>query len=207
MSSTPDVPENRTQEGGPSFSAQENRPVGFVTDDTNAFTGNKPECEFFDSPASTQSADSPTQLKSGATVSYDVVGLEQNAALDGANASTPGKYGYLHSVSNTIVGRLPSSFQDRIGMINADRRPWKSSLIRFGPLSGIFCMILALSSIIASLGVLVGSDRVDVDKWPTPPSTFLAILTALANLSVRYACIQGMSDAFPTILQDQTEAL
>jgi hypothetical protein len=182
----------------------ENRPAVAVREATIAPTDTKPECESFDSPTSTQSADSPAQLKSGATVSYSVTGLEQNAAPDNAKASSSERYGYLHSFSNALVRHLPSSLQARIGMIKADRRPWKSSLIRFGPLSGIFCMILALSSIIASLGVLAGSDRVDVDKWPTPPSTFLAILTALANLSVRYACIQGMNGPWPKTLHDQT---
>ena len=52
-------------------------------------------------------------------------------------------------------------------------------------------MLLALCSIIASLGVLAGSDRKPVDSWPTPPSTYLAILTALANLSIRYSACQG----------------
>lgn len=67
-------------------------------------------------------------------------------------------------------------------------------------------------SLIASLGILIGSNGRAVDSWTIPPSTFvttfpsfwcttlltvpsfsyLAIFTALANLSVRYAAIQGV---------------
>lgn len=59
-------------------------------------------------------------------------------------------------------------------------------------LSSIFCMLLALTSIIASLGILVGSDNQDIESWTTPPSTYLAMFTATANLSVRYAAVHGV---------------
>lgn len=53
-------------------------------------------------------------------------------------------------------------------------------------------MLLAFASIVASLGVLVGSDGSPVQHWSAPPSTYLAIYTAIANLAMRYACIQGV---------------
>ena len=71
-------------------------------------------------------------------------------------------------------------------------RPWRPMLIRFGPLSGIFCMLLAIGSLIASLGILAGSDHQLVTHWSAPPSTYLAIFTAVANLSIRYAAVQGV---------------
>lgn len=71
-------------------------------------------------------------------------------------------------------------------------RPWKTTLIRFGPLSGIFGMLLAVASLVASLGILAGSDRMPVADWTAPPSTYLAIFTAIANLSIRYAAINGV---------------
>jgi hypothetical protein len=53
-------------------------------------------------------------------------------------------------------------------------------------------MLLAFGSIIVSLGILVGSDGAAVSSWTAPPSTFIAIFTAIANLLMRYACIQGV---------------
>lgn len=50
------------------------------------------------------------------------------------------------------------------------RRPWKTTWVRFGPLSGIFCMILAVLALIASLGILAGSDGASVDEWSATPA-------------------------------------
>ncbi|KAK3050521.1 hypothetical protein LTR09_008160 [Extremus antarcticus] len=53
-------------------------------------------------------------------------------------------------------------------------------------------MALAASSIAASLGILVAFDGAPVDTWSGEPSIYLAICTAIANLLMRYACIQGV---------------
>ena len=71
-------------------------------------------------------------------------------------------------------------------------RPWNTTLIRFGPLSGISCMLLAIASVFASLGILAGSNGAPVARWAAQRSTYLAICTAIANLAMRYACIQGV---------------
>lgn len=70
-------------------------------------------------------------------------------------------------------------------------RPWRTALLRFGPLSGVFCMLLAIASLIACLGILAGSNTKPAN-WNIPPSSALAICTAIANLSVRYAAVQGV---------------
>lgn len=57
-------------------------------------------------------------------------------------------------------------------------------------------MLLAIISIIASLGILTGSNKQSTASWTTPPSTYLAIFTAIANLSIRYAAIQGVAIAW-----------
>ena len=67
-------------------------------------------------------------------------------------------------------------------------RPWRTTFLRFGPISGIFAMLFAIASIFASLGILAQSNKEAVASWTTPPSTYLAIFTAIANLSMRYAC-------------------
>lgn len=52
---------------------------------------------------------------------------------------------------------------------------WKQSFFRLGPLAGIFCCLLAIASIIAALGVLIGSRDMATTSWSIPPSTYLAI--------------------------------
>lgn len=71
-------------------------------------------------------------------------------------------------------------------------RPWKTFFVRFGPLSGITCMIVAVMSIVVSLGVLVGSRGAPVPSWSVEPSAYLAICTAVANQAMRYAAFQGV---------------
>ena len=68
-------------------------------------------------------------------------------------------------------------------------RPWKTSLIRFGPLSGLFCMLLAIASLVASLGVLAGSNKHSIKRWPTPPATYLAIFVSAQSTHASRCCI------------------
>lgn len=89
-----------------------------------------------------------------------------------------------HQVSNTPNGTQPRQ--------RAWNSGWKASLMRFGPVSGLFGMLLAFTSIIACLGILVGSENQNIERWTTPPSTYLALLTAIANGSMRYAAVQGL---------------
>ncbi len=63
-------------------------------------------------------------------------------------------------------------------------RPWRETLIRAAPLSGIAGIFLAMGSIIAALGFLVGSAGQSTKHWSTPPSTYLAICTAIASSSM-----------------------
>lgn len=71
-------------------------------------------------------------------------------------------------------------------------RAWRTSLIRFGPISGIVALLTAACSILTSLAILLSSDGMDRNKWSAEPSIYLAICTAVANLAIRYACIQGV---------------
>lgn len=59
-------------------------------------------------------------------------------------------------------------------------------------------MLLAIASIFICLGILVGSNSQAVRNWEIQPSEYLAIFTAIANLSMRYACIQGIVVAWWT---------
>lgn len=71
-------------------------------------------------------------------------------------------------------------------------RTWQQSWVRFGPLSGLLSLIIAATSMVVALGLLVGADGQDVEGWLAPPSTYLALCTSVANLSVRYAAMQGV---------------
>ena len=77
-------------------------------------------------------------------------------------------------------------------------RNWNTALLRCGPLSGILGMFVAIACIFACLGVLAGSNGAAVSKWTVQPSEYLAILTAVANLAMRYACVQGIVIAWWT---------
>lgn len=72
-------------------------------------------------------------------------------------------------------------------------KPWRSTILRFGPITGILAMFVAMTSLIASLGILVGSQGADTSSRIGEPSIYLAAFTAVANLSMRYACIQGVA--------------
>lgn len=53
-------------------------------------------------------------------------------------------------------------------------------------------MLMAVASILASLGVLIGSQGAPTSSWRAEPSIYIAAFTAIANLSVRYACVHGV---------------
>lgn len=74
------------------------------------------------------------------------------------------------------------------GSSEAPHSTWMTTVFRIGPLAGLFSMLTAISAMITSLGVLVGSNGRPVVNWSVPPSTYLAVLTAIANLGMRYAC-------------------
>lgn len=96
----------------------------------------------------------------------------------------------------TMAKRIASSVDpDLIDAVEHEKlhpRVWRTNFIRFGPLSGIAAMFIAIGSLTASLGILAGSDGQPVLNWSATPSTYLAIFTAIANLSMRYAAIQGV---------------
>ena len=68
---------------------------------------------------------------------------------------------------------------------------WRTTLLHFGPLSGLACMMLAVLSILVSLGILLGSQDASATSWSVEPSAILAICTAVANQAMRFAAFQG----------------
>ena len=54
------------------------------------------------------------------------------------------------------------AFSQTYEQAKQNSRPWKPLLFRLGPLSGFACMLLAILSIIVSLGILLGSNNAPV---------------------------------------------
>lgn len=77
-----------------------------------------------------------------------------------------------------------------------DRQPWKELFFRLGPLSGLACLVIAIISMLISLGILLGSRGVAVAAWTVEPSAILAVCTAVANQAMRYAAFQGVMVAW-----------
>lgn len=104
---------------------------------------------------------------------------------------------YNVDVQTTHVGRHASDASDSsVGKLSSESGRWKKSFFRLGPLAGIFCCLLAIASIIAALGVLMGSRDMATSSWSIPPSTYLAICTAIANQALRFAAFQGLAVAW-----------
>lgn len=75
---------------------------------------------------------------------------------------------------------------------------WRTTWIRYGPLWGIFCLLLAILSILAAGVVLVVSNNAPTAGWRFQPSTYLAAFTAIANQGMQHACLQGVAIAWWT---------
>lgn len=77
----------------------------------------------------------------------------------------------------------------------AEVTPWQTTLLRLGPIAGICALLLALLSLLFALAVLLVS-RGEAADWNVPPSSCLAICTAVANQALRFAAFQGVAIAW-----------
>jgi hypothetical protein len=75
---------------------------------------------------------------------------------------------------------------------------WEPKNFRRFPWSALFALFLAASATFACIGILVGSDGKIVEDWPVSPSVWLAILSATANASLRYALSEAVNIAWWT---------
>lgn len=105
----------------------------------------------------------------------------------------------VNSIASTPLGHY---FTRKTGTpldIDGSRRTWTTTYLRFGPLSGIFMICLSVMCLLGCLGILAGSNgRSTHDWWSVPPSTGIAIFTAVSNLCIRYAALQGVVIAWWT---------
>ena len=137
-----------------------------------------------------------TSSSSGANMSRET--KQEVPSTREVRSPTPTTSSGMESVENTsydepdIVVDATSITDPEILSGGAPLKPWQSAFLRRGPLAGILSLCIAILGIFASLGILAASNATPVTSWSAPPSTYLAIFTAIANLSMRYACIQGV---------------
>ena len=81
--------------------------------------------------------------------------------------------------------------QDSVLKPEPQARPWETTMLRLGPLTGVACMMMAALSIWVSFAILMGSHGEPTIRWPFEPSTYIAICTAVANQSMRFAAWHG----------------
>lgn len=73
-----------------------------------------------------------------------------------------------NGVTRTLLDRIKSAFG--IGSSRGDST-WKTTWKRYGPLTGIFCLFLALLSLFASFAILYTSNGAATADWKYTPAT------------------------------------
>lgn len=73
--------------------------------------------------------------------------------------------------------------------------PWKTTMLQVGPIAGICALLISLLSLLFALAILLVS-RGESANWNIPPSSCLAICTAVANQALRFAAFQGVAIAW-----------
>lgn len=94
------------------------------------------------------------------------------------------------------LGRADSDATFQLQSSESSPKSWTTKLLRIGPLIGIGSIILTILSMLVSLGILLGSRNAPVCTWTIPPSTYLAICTAVQNQAIRFAAFHGVAIAW-----------
>ena len=119
----------------------------------------------------------------------------EHKALDSSNHKDEVTKVAKHYIADISKSSSNAQASVTVSDNDASERPacsWKTRILRLAPLSGLFSIMLAIGSILAALGILVGSRGAAKDSWSVPPSTYLAICTAVANQALRFAAFQGV---------------
>ncbi|KAK5164274.1 uncharacterized protein LTR77_009968 [Saxophila tyrrhenica] len=153
------------------------------TDHTNKIQPSSPLTPADTLGESPQDAHRPVECSCDSKHTAHISDAPSNVDYGIPTSTTDSSFGWKY----TYESAQPSQPSNR----HCEGRPWRTTLFRFGPLTGLLAMLLALASMVASSGVLVGSHGADTRSWTAPPATYLAVLTAVANLCVRYACLQA----------------
>lgn len=137
---------------------------------------------------------SPRHQRTGA----DTAQLPSQPDLNVIDSETSASLG--HFDSNAKLNATSSSEEKDHSLEDPTKnnvsKRWKTTLLRIGPLAGICSLMLAVLSILVSLAVLMGSRGDSVASWDVPPSSWLAVCTAVGNQAIRFAAFQGVAIAW-----------
>lgn len=84
-----------------------------------------------------------------------------------------------------------SSYQSKEHSSN-DQPSLRASLLQVAPLSGLVALLVAACCVLASLGILLGSDGQSIASWPIQPAVYLAIIAAVTNSALQVARTQAL---------------
>lgn len=73
---------------------------------------------------------------------------------------------------------------------------WLPTVLQQRPLVGITALCVTIGCIFASLAILVASDGQAVKAWSIQPTVYLAIVTAIANMSLALARLEAVPVSF-----------
>ena len=89
------------------------------------------------------------------------VSVGGNSMPNESRVTGDGLLGPKHKMEATVAeaerSGSSSSFSQKSELSRPSARPWRTLILRLGPLSGIACMLIAALSILVSLGILIGS--------------------------------------------------
>lgn len=124
---------------------------------------------------------------------------EPDELLDGTTVNHSG--GHRRDASTSAGIRKQESYisdyeiEQQSKDVKASGQTWHTTLLRVGPIAGICALLLTLLSLLVALAILLVS-RGEAADWNVPPSSCLAICTAIANQALRFAAFQGVAIAW-----------
>lgn len=71
-------------------------------------------------------------------------------------------------------------------------RPWRASVLRRLPWDALLAFFGAIASAILMIAVILKSNNDPVSHWPVAPAVYLAIISVVANILLRYAFSRGV---------------
>jgi hypothetical protein len=99
---------------------------------------------------------------------------------------------YSHYRSNSTENLLKKTPSVTINPLETAGDRWASGIIRRLPYWGVLALITVVLCAGADAVILYKSDGKEVDTWTVSPSIILAILSAVANICLRFAFAQGV---------------
>ena len=128
---------------------------------------------------------SPIREKHGSTVNAthkDI--LHESTSLDSESAKK--SFPHLTNVSTSSSLPKPRSHRD------AQKLAWRPNLFQPRAFAGFGGLCVTVCCVLASLAILVTSNKQPVDSWAIEPTVYLAIVAAVANSAVRLARFQAI---------------